>query len=493
MSKKIAIYTIAYSADLLEQENGFLSLNNTQNERPDWREYWPIRSFLLSRRLDDECYYGFFSPRFREKTGLGSGRVIDFVNSCQADTDAVIFSPQPDVGAFFPNVFAGEEQADPGFLATSQRFVELSGLGIDLSNVVMDSSTIVFSNYLAARPRFWKIWLELGERLFEIAENKGVDDRLRKELLQATNYPGGVQRKVFLMERLASLVLVTNPDLRVRVFDPFVLGWSTQLNRFRDEAVICDSLKVAINQLGFPGYRQVYDAICRRVIRSALGTNRDAGLKADPLAGVANADLLGLIPAGSWRIAEIAPRGNLLSTTYLDANPDARWVQVAHVVTDESETQNSLSECDVVLWEGALEYEQDPVKALSVLRSRMEDDAALVISFDNARHWRFQAQLALGSDSEWPDSERELCSRRRFTRPQFFRLLDHCGFRLDAAVARVFSPPDADRYLHNIGSMASLGGGDPKAAEDDARVLQYVVRARAKTPVESPSSRPALS
>lgn len=119
MSKKIAIYTIAYSEDLLEQKNGFLALDNTQNERPDWREYWPIRNFLLNQQLDDECYYGFFSPRFHEKTGLGNDRVVDFINNCPADTDAVVFSPQPDIGAFFPSVFAGEEQADPGFLATS--------------------------------------------------------------------------------------------------------------------------------------------------------------------------------------------------------------------------------------------------------------------------------------------------------------------------------------------------------------------------------------
>jgi hypothetical protein len=491
VSDKISIYTIAYSGETLVENDGYLRLDNSRNERPDWREYWPMRSFLLTHSLDDERFYGFFSPRFREKTGLDSGRVVDFIDSCPADTDAVVFSPQPDIGAFFPSVFAGEEQADPGFMATSQRFVDLMGLGIDLRKLIMDSSTIVFSNYFAARPRFWKIWLDLGERLFEIAENEGIDDRLREELLRPTNYPGGVQRKVFLMERLASLALVANPDLRVRVFDPFVLGWSAQLNQFRDEAVICDSLKVAINQRGFPAYRQVYDGICKHVIGAALGVDKHGGLKSDPLTGVANLDLLSLIPMGSSRIFEIAPRGNLLSTTYRNAGPGTEWVRLEPVFTDEPGLQSMFSDCDVLLWEGALENEQEPVKALSALRSRMEGDAAVVVSFENARHWRFQAQLALGSNAEWPDSESGLSFRRRFTRPQFFRLMDHCGFRVDAAVARVFSPPDAERYLHNIGSMARLSGGDAKAAEDEARVLQYVVRAKPKTPPSQSSPRPS--
>ena len=39
-------------------------LDNLRNERPDWREYWPIRRFLLEGTPDPDAFYGFFSPRF---------------------------------------------------------------------------------------------------------------------------------------------------------------------------------------------------------------------------------------------------------------------------------------------------------------------------------------------------------------------------------------------------------------------------------------------
>ena len=28
---------------------GFLPLDNCTNERPDWREYWPMRNFLMQK------------------------------------------------------------------------------------------------------------------------------------------------------------------------------------------------------------------------------------------------------------------------------------------------------------------------------------------------------------------------------------------------------------------------------------------------------------
>ena len=51
---------------------GWQVLDNLNNERPDWFEYWPIRRFLLGDELDEQAFYGFFSPKFSAKTGLGT-------------------------------------------------------------------------------------------------------------------------------------------------------------------------------------------------------------------------------------------------------------------------------------------------------------------------------------------------------------------------------------------------------------------------------------
>jgi len=65
---QVKLFHIAYSEQTLAQvPAGFELFNNLNSERNDWREYWPIRNFLINNTLDDTSYYGFFSPRFLEK------------------------------------------------------------------------------------------------------------------------------------------------------------------------------------------------------------------------------------------------------------------------------------------------------------------------------------------------------------------------------------------------------------------------------------------
>src|SRR5579863_9639609 len=84
---------------------GFLVLDNSSNERPDWYEYWPIRKFLLNEPLDENAFYGFLSPKFKQKTNLGAGEVADFIRSADAATDVALFSPSIHNSAFYLNVF----------------------------------------------------------------------------------------------------------------------------------------------------------------------------------------------------------------------------------------------------------------------------------------------------------------------------------------------------------------------------------------------------
>ena len=61
----IHVFIIAYSKEIAAAiEPGYLLLDNIDNVRADWREYWPIRNYLLNHELDEDSYYGFFSPRF---------------------------------------------------------------------------------------------------------------------------------------------------------------------------------------------------------------------------------------------------------------------------------------------------------------------------------------------------------------------------------------------------------------------------------------------
>ncbi|WP_425257967.1 hypothetical protein ACPOLB_20900 [Rubrivivax sp. RP6-9] len=258
----VHLYQIAYSpATLAAVEPGYAVLDNLANARPDWYEYAPIRRFLLEQPLDDAAWYGFFSPKFGSKTQLNAEQVRAAVRTSGADV--VLFSPQPDMGAFFLNVFEQGETFDPGLIDAYEALLRHIGMPVALRSLVMDSRQIVFSNYFVARPAFWRAWLQLNEALWAVCE--GPATPLQQALTRPTSYPGNAQRKVFLQERAASLLLTLQPHWTTHAANPFTMGWS--MSRFRQhptEAVMSDALKIAYRDQGFPQYMQAFAALRER-------------------------------------------------------------------------------------------------------------------------------------------------------------------------------------------------------------------------------------
>lgn len=269
------LYQIAYSAATRAAiEPGYELLDNQANPRPDWYEYWPVRQFLLTQPLQDDQFYGFFSPKFGSKTGLSHAQVAAFVEGAAArpgGVDVVLFSPQPDMGAFFLNVFEQGETFDPGLIDAYQAFLAHIGWQVNLRGLIMDSRQVVFSNYFVARPAFWRAWLQLNEALFAVCE--GPASELQQALTKPTTYPGQAQRKVFLQERAASLLLTVQPQWRTCAANPFTMGWSaSRLREHPAEAVMSDALKLAYREHGFPHYLQAYVALRKRFVAGAPAT-----------------------------------------------------------------------------------------------------------------------------------------------------------------------------------------------------------------------------
>ena len=269
----IHLFQVAYSQETRSNVSpGFAVLDNLSNMRPDWFEYWPIRQFLKCHELDDQAFYGFFSPKFLNKTGLSFDVVQKHISSNAANADVVLFSPQPDMGAFFLNVFEQGEFFDPGLIDAYEAFLAEIGRLVPIKNLVMDSRQSVFSNYFAARPSFWREWLTLNEAMFHICETR--DDVLSRELRRATAYPGAVQRKVFLQERAASFLLATQPQWRTVAYNPFGMAWS-MIAPFRQhaaEAVMSDALKSSFRDSGFPEYLAAFQTLRDRVFFPAQAT-----------------------------------------------------------------------------------------------------------------------------------------------------------------------------------------------------------------------------
>ena len=276
---KLLLFHIAYSAETyLSTPSGFKALDNRSNERSDWFEYWPIRRDLpaILEGMQEDDFLGFFSPRFSEKTGLTADILQGYVSHYGSTHDVLLFSPQPDIAAFFTNVFLGEDFFNPGFFLTAQDTLTDIGVPIELSRLVNDSRNTVFSNYFLAKPAFWRSWSELCEKIFDLAESDDTSNLartdIRRRLTQVTTYGGGTQVKVFLIERITSMMLAAgypNP-WRAKAYEPFKLAWSAHFTHSQNEAVLCDALKIAFQASGFEAFATQFQSLQTEVIARVL-------------------------------------------------------------------------------------------------------------------------------------------------------------------------------------------------------------------------------
>jgi hypothetical protein len=247
------IYQIYYSEQTKEQnDSGFQGLNNLKNARPDWSEYWPIRNFLLNHELRDDCYYGFFSPKFKEKTGLTANDVFGFLD--HSSQDIVAFSPYFDQSAFFLNMFEQGAANHPDIWPCFENSFKLVHPTIETSTLVMTSQNTVFCNYFAAKKQVWIEWLTECEKIFAVAEDGKSE--LAKLLNGSVNHSGAYNpAKVFVTERMISYLIATQNKWSVKFFNPMSLPVSpAPISKYMHELTKLDALKIAFRETGFQEY-----------------------------------------------------------------------------------------------------------------------------------------------------------------------------------------------------------------------------------------------
>jgi len=264
---KTKVYQICYSPETMENiPENFYVLDNLQNERADWREYWPIRKFLLNNALSENTLYGFLSPKFKNKTQLDYEAIQAFIADSYDGQDVVSFSPFWDLMAIFKNVFEQGDFFHPGLSSASQDFADKHLAGLNLLDSITHSQNTIFCNYFLATKGFWSEWLRMGELLFEAAETGGTD--LACKLNALTSYgEQPLPLKVFIQERLATTCLLANPRFGCLAYSPFNLGCSvTPLNRFLSESIASDALKIAYSQTRHIVYLNRFAAIRNDII-----------------------------------------------------------------------------------------------------------------------------------------------------------------------------------------------------------------------------------
>lgn len=277
--RRIEIRQIFYSEATRQQlDPGFIPLDNC-NQRPDWREYWPIRGFLQQHTLDENTLYGFFSPKFGQKTTLTSAAVLEFLATVPRDVDVVGFSPFFDQGAVHLNTFEQAATNHGNSWPVFEQAVAFVAPGLDPHNVVMDSRHAIFCNYFVATAAFWRRWLAVNEVLFSVAE-AGTS-----ALAQLLNAPlpyanGFVPAKVFVQERVVSLLLLGERHWRARHIDPLRLPMSGSIvSPYPADLLVLDALKTAAIETGHDHYLKLFQQVRNTLLDTARRANgMQAGL-----------------------------------------------------------------------------------------------------------------------------------------------------------------------------------------------------------------------
>lgn len=203
---KIYIYQIYYDdRTKLKITKPFIPLDNSKNEMDDWFEFLPILNFLRKNNLEDDAWYGFLSPRFHEKTGLKSEFIFNVIEKIGHEADVAIFSHGWDQLSYFLNPWEQGEAWHPGLLNATQKFLDSQGVFCNIRELVTDTTSSVFSNYIIAKKQYWQEWKKIAEDFYKYSEDP-------KNYLNDTKVSYGTQEsqyplKTFIQERFASLIL----------------------------------------------------------------------------------------------------------------------------------------------------------------------------------------------------------------------------------------------------------------------------------------------
>ena len=254
---KIYIYQIHYDQDSRNQVDvNFIPLDNRDGPA-DWFEFYPIVNFLKNTDLIEDAWYGFLSPKFSLKTGIAPTQLISTIAQYSSHANVALFSPAWDQLAYFKNPFEQGEFRHPGLLSMSQEFLNQSSYQVDLTKLVTHSATAVFSNFIIAKPEYWKKWLLIAEEFFKFTEEKVLGDTL---YLDAKNKRGPM--KTFIQERLSSIVLSQNNFITLTVDFGQSAAIHDQLfdnnSKTRKMLQTCDLMKEKFVTSGDESYLKMY-------------------------------------------------------------------------------------------------------------------------------------------------------------------------------------------------------------------------------------------
>jgi hypothetical protein len=215
---KLTIRQIFYNQATRDAcDPAYVPLDNSDNLRPDWYELWPILQFFRSNPPQDGQWYGFLSPKFTKKMNLDGTKLMALLASLEGrPADSISLLKDWDQTSWFQNVFFQGEHHHKGILPISQAYLNAASWPLYLDDYIGHTANTVFSHYLVASDRFWRLWVYLAESLVAMVDT--ASHPLNASLKAHTAYGAGrASRFVFIQERLPNVILALPHWLNIPV------------------------------------------------------------------------------------------------------------------------------------------------------------------------------------------------------------------------------------------------------------------------------------
>jgi len=260
MSTNTKIFQIYYKPELIVHcDPAFEPMDNTDNPRPELREWdkWDREhEGVLAQDLD---YWGYVSWKFKQKTNLEGKHALEFIQA-NPGYDVYLFNPCILNEACFINNWEQGDLHHPNISAIGNKFLNKIGYkDIDVTGMVLDRNTTVFANYVVGNRNFWERFMEFSRKLFTEAEK---DPEFKEEVFGAgrSNYAHdkSLPNFTFLIERLIptfielegfkSIGFKYTPDVLPMKYQPYI-----------DDIMALSDLKVAINKYQSDDLYDIYN------------------------------------------------------------------------------------------------------------------------------------------------------------------------------------------------------------------------------------------
>ena len=202
--KIFQVYYDKKQLDLLDSE--FTAFDNTENSRPELREYHIFKLAEASNYTNDLDAWGFVSPLWKHKVRVYPKDFIAWIDSNPGyDVYHINYSRMQEAIAF--NVWEQAEWYHKGISDVTKKVLSKMGIDVDFTQMPMSKDTYCMCSYFVATKEFWKNYIAFLDKFYDVANSS---EELKSAVFgNSANYrkDTSIGYFPFIVERLFSTYL----------------------------------------------------------------------------------------------------------------------------------------------------------------------------------------------------------------------------------------------------------------------------------------------